>query len=122
MTSSLRYATAGTGVVAVVVLLGLPFLDPVARRGVVLAALVALPVQIVSFTLMQRYRERVDRFLVAWVGGTVMRMITIGVVAFLVIRSGGDGVMPTLLALASFFFGLLLLEPIYFRPARDHAG
>jgi hypothetical protein len=43
-------------------------------------------------------------------------------VAFLVLRSGSEGIAPTLLALASFFFGLLLLEPIYFRAARGEAG
>lgn len=122
MTSSLRYATVGTGVVALAVLLSWPFLDPGARRGVVAAALVALPVQIASFALMQRFRGQVDRFLIAWVGGTVLRMLTIGFVAFVVVRSGSGNVMPTLVALASFFFGLLLLEPIYFRGAPERAG
>ena len=34
--------------------------------------------------------------------------------------SGGEaaGTIPTLFALAGFFFGLLLLEPVYFRPGR----
>ncbi len=42
-------------------------------------------------------------------------MSAIGVVAWLVIRSETEMAVPMLLALASFFFGLLLLEPIYFR-------
>jgi len=37
------------------------------------------------------------------------------VVAVVVIRSGTEGAVPMLLALAGFFFGLLLLEPVYFR-------
>ncbi len=119
MTSSLRYATVGTSVVGLAVLLSWPFLDPVGRRGVVTAALVALPVQIVSFALLRRYRGELKRFLAAWVGGTLIRMLVIGAVAFFVIRSGAEGAVPMLLALASFFFGLLLLEPIYFRPQAE---
>ena len=122
MTASLRYATVGIGMVAFGVLVLWPFLDPVGRRGVVLAALVALPVQIVSFAALLRFRGRVNAFLVAWVGGTVLRMATIGGVAFVVIRSEAGGVVPMLLALALFFFGLLLLEPIYFKTARRETG
>jgi hypothetical protein len=53
-------------------------------------------------------------FLAAWVGGTLLRMTVIAVVAFVAIRSGMEGAVPMLLALAAFFFGLLLLEPVYF--------
>jgi hypothetical protein len=48
-------------------------------------------------------------------------MATIGAVALLVTRSGAEGLVPTLLSLAAFFFGLLLLEPIYFRAALSEA-
>ena len=122
MTASLRYATVGTGFVALAVLVLWPFLDPVGRRSVLLAALVALPVQILSFAALLRFRGRVNAFLVAWVGGTVLRMAAIGGVAFIVIRAGAGGVVPMLLALALFFFGLLLLEPIYFKTAQRETG
>jgi hypothetical protein len=114
MISSVRYAVVGTAVVSAAVMVAWPFLDPVGRRGVVIAAAVALPVQIGSFAALLHLRTRQKQFLLAWVGGTLIRMATIGVVAWVVIRSG-EGVISTLLALASFFFGLLLLEPIYFR-------
>ena len=122
MTASVRYATAGTGLVALGVLVLWPFLDPTGRRGVLLAALVALPVRILSFAALLRFRGRVNAFLVAWVGGTVLRMATIGGLAFVVIRSGADGLVPMLLALAFFLFGLLLLEPIYFKTAPRETG
>ena len=122
MTASVRYATAGTGLVALGVLVLWPFLDPTGRRGVLLAALVALPIQILSFAALLRFRGRVNAFLVAWVGGTVLRMATIGGLTFVVIRSGADGLVPMLLALAFFLFGLLLLEPIYFKTAPRETG
>ena len=45
-----------------------------------------------------------------WIAGHLL-----AVVAIVVIRSGMEGAVPMLLALAGFFFGLLLLEPVYFR-------
>jgi hypothetical protein len=122
MISSLRYAVVGTAVVGGAFLLAWPFLDPVGRRGVAIAAAVAIPVQVISFTAMLHLRTRLNAFLLAWVGGTLFRMAAIGIVATVVVRSGGEGVIPTLLALASFFFGLLLLEPIYFRAGQGETG
>ena len=115
MRVSARYGAAAVVSIALITLVIWPFLDPAGRSGVLLAAGVALPVQILSFALLQGFRSHLNRFLAVWVGGTLLRMVAIGVVAFLVIRSGTVAVAPTLLALASFFFGLLLLEPVYFR-------
>jgi hypothetical protein len=111
-----RYGIASITVIALAALLLWPFLGPSGRRGVLVAAAVAVPLQIASFALLCRFRGELKRFLLVWVGGTVIRMLAIGAVAFLVLREGTDGVVPTLLALATFFFGLLLLEPVYFRP------
>jgi len=122
MTRSFRYAVVGTALVGLVVLIAWPLLDSVGRRGVAIAAAVALPVQIISFAALLHLRARLKAFLIAWVGGTLLRMAAIGVVAVFVVRSGGEGVVPTLMALASFFFGLLLLEPIYFRAGQGEAG
>ena len=92
-----------------------PWLDADARRGVVLAGLIALPVQITAFWLLLRYRDRLNGFLAVWAGGTLVRMAVVAVVATVVIRARMDGAVTMLLALAGFFFGLLLLEPVFFR-------
>ncbi len=118
MTSSLRYGAVGTAVVVLSVLAFWPFLNAAGRRGILIAACVALPIQIASFAALRRFRGQIDRFLVVWVGGTLIRMVAIGAAAFVVIRADAEVAVPMLLALASFFFGLLLLEPIYFRPER----
>lgn len=96
-----------------------PFLDPEARRGIVIAAAIALPVQIGAFALLIRYRDNLNGFLVVWVGGTLFRMAVVGLVAAIAIRSGVAGAVPMLLGLAGFFFGLLILEPVYFRPGAN---
>lgn len=116
MSAGIRYAASGVGACALMVLVLWPFLDPAGRTGVLLAAAIALPVQIAAFALLLRQRGELNGFLAVWVGGTLVRMMVLGIAAFAVIRSGMDGAIPMLLALPAFFFGLLLLEPVYFRP------
>jgi hypothetical protein len=115
MSASLKYGATGVGAIAVIVLGLWPFLDGAGRNGVMAAAAIALPVQVLAFAALNRFRGELNGFLAAWVGGTLVRMVVIAVVAIAVIRSGTEGAVPMLLALAGFFFGLLLLEPVYFR-------
>jgi hypothetical protein len=119
---STRYGAASVILVAIATLLLWPFLEPSGRSGVLLAAAVAVPLQVTSFALLHRFRGELRRFLVVWVGGTLLRMVAIGTVAVLVLRSGTEGVVPTLFALAAFFFGLLLLEPVYFGKREPRAA
>ncbi|MBT8487641.1 MAG: hypothetical protein HKO77_04870 [Gemmatimonadetes bacterium] len=115
MSPSLKYAATGGAVVAVTVGALWLILDPAGRSGVLLAGAIALPVQAVAFWGLHRFRGEPNAFLAAWIGGTFLRMAVVGVVAFVVIRSQMDGAVAMLLALAGFFFGLLLLEPLYFK-------
>ena len=115
MSPSAKYAVTGVVAISTIVAGMWPFLDPAGRSGVLAAAAVALPVQIIAFWALIRFRTELNGFLAAWVGGTLVRMAVIAMVAFAVIRSGMEGAVPMLLALAGFFFGLLLLEPVYFR-------
>lgn len=115
MSATLRYAVTGVGFVGLTVLGLWPFLDGAGRNGVLVAAAVAIPVQVCAFAALHRYRGRVNAFLAAWLGGTLVRMVVIAAVAVAVVRTGMEGAVPMLLALAGFFFGLMLLEPVYFR-------
>ena len=101
--------------VLAIMTLSWPFLTVEGRAGVVLAALIAYPFQIAAFWLLIRYRDRMSAFLAVWAGGTVARMAIIGVVAFFMTRAERVAPVPTLLALATFFFGLLLVEPVFFK-------
>jgi hypothetical protein len=104
------------GAIAMIVLGLWPFLDAAGRNGLLVAAAVAIPVQVGAFGVLNRYRGRLNGFLAAWVGGTMVRMMVLAIVAVLVVRSNTEGAVVLLLALAGFFFGLLLLEPVFFRP------
>ena len=115
MNNVTKYAFTGFLGVALITLVFMPFLDPAGRRGLVIAALIALPIQILAFSAMLSFRSDWNRFLVVWVGGTLLRMVVIALAAFVAIRLDLEGLAPMLLALAGFFFGLLLIEPIYLR-------
>jgi hypothetical protein len=93
-----------------------PFLTHPGRIGVAVAALVAFPIQMVAFFMLIRFWGEGNRFLLVWVGGTVVRMGVLLLAALALWRSDTLPPAPTLLALAGFFFGLLLLEPLFLRP------
>ena len=112
MNNVTKYAFTGLLGVALITLVFMPFLDPAGRRGLVIAALIALPIQILAFSAMLSFRSDWNRFLVVWVGGTLLRMVVIALAAFVAIRLDLEGLAPMLLALAGFFFRLLLIEPI----------
>lgn len=116
MTQTVRY-----GGVALLALLLVnagvwPLVSPSARTGILVAALVVYSVQMVAFFLLVRFWGDQKRFLLVWVGGTVVRMGVILVAALVVSLKEWLPPAPTLLALAGFFFGLLLLEPLFLRP------
>lgn len=116
MSPPLRYARTGLAGIALVTLALWPFLGAEGRKGVLLAGAVALSVQALAFWLLLRFRDRMNGFLAVWAGGTLVRMAVIAVVATVAIRNRAPGTVPMLFSLAGFFFGLLLLEPVYFRP------
>jgi hypothetical protein len=93
-----------------------PWLSTSARTGLLVAALIAYPIQMMAFFLLVKFFDDKKRFLLVWVGGTVVRMAVILVAALILTRVDGLPPAPTLLGLAGFFFGLLLLEPLFLRP------
>lgn len=116
MTRLLRYGFVGFLLVAVVGAAIWPLLGPDARRGLLIAAAVAYPIQLVAFGLMVRYRDRANAFLAVWAGGTLVRMGSVLAVGVLLLKVEVADPAALLLALAGFFFGLLLLEPLFLRP------
>ena len=111
----MRYALTGTAFVALAIAGLWWFLDAGGRSGVLIAAAIALPVQAGAFWGLMILKHKVNGFLAMWVGGTFLRMLVLAAAAVFAIRTEMDGAVPMLLSLAGFFFGLLLLEPMYFR-------
>ena len=115
MKAPLKYAFTGTGLVALVVAGLWWFLDAGGRQGVLVAAGIALPVQVGAFWALMALKHKVNGFLAMWAGGTLVRMLVLAGAVVLAIRTNMDGAVTMLLSLVGFFFGLLLLETMYFR-------
>ncbi|HUP51707.1 MAG TPA: hypothetical protein VM198_04485 [Longimicrobiales bacterium] len=115
MSASVRYGASSVALISLLTLGLWPFLDAAGRMGVLVAAAVAIPIQVAAFVVLVRYRGEVKGFMAAWAGGMAIRAAALLAVAILVIRSGSASAIPMLLALAGFFFALLLLEPVCFK-------
>ena len=113
----MRYASAGFLMIAIAVAALFPFLQDEGRRGVLLAAGVAYPVQIVAFGLLLRARGEPSRFFVWWGVGVAVRIGVVVVAGLVALRIESLGAEALLLSLAGFFFGLLLIEPAFLKAA-----
>jgi hypothetical protein len=92
-----------------------PWLDGPGRFGVLVAATVALPLQILTFTALRSGWSRRERFFAAWIGGMLSRFLAVAATAVVVALSNISPA-PTLLSLAGFFFAMLLVEPLFLKP------
>jgi hypothetical protein len=115
MSASVRYGAASVTLIGALTLVAWPFLESPGRAGVLVAAAMALPIQVASFALLSRFRHHIKAFLAVWVGSTLVRMAALGATALLFLPTGVVGLAPALVALATFFIALVFLEPRYLR-------
>ncbi len=106
-----RYLAVSTLVVGAVLLAAWPLLDGDGRRGLALAAGIAMAVQVLSFGALAALPQASQGFMAVWAGSTLVRFAVVGGVAFWVVGREGVDIVVALLALAGLFFVLLLLEP-----------
>ena len=119
----MKYGVAALLLVGAATLILWPFMDQPSRRGVLTAGLIALPVQVLAFATLIRYRGRMNGFMAAWAGGMAARALVVVIAAVVVVRSQMPGAIALLLSLAGFLFALLLLEAFFFRAdVRAKAG
>ena len=123
MRALVGYAVAGLLMITVAVSALFPFLDDEARRGVLLAAGVAYPVQVTAFGLLLRARGEPSRFFTWWGVGVGVRIGVVIIVGLVALRIESLGAEALLLSLAGFFFVLLLIEPAFLKTAdKDTIG
>ena len=103
--------------VTVAVVSLLPFLEDDGRRGVLLAAGIAFPVQVAAFGLLLRAQGEPSRFFLWWGVGIAVRVVVVVAAGLTVARMESVGSEALLLSLAGFFFGLLLVEPAFLKGA-----
>lgn len=113
MSALARYAVASMVLVGVGAAVISWFLDVSGRMGVVLAALIAYPVQLLAFGLLDRAGREAGRFFFWWAAGIALRIGVVIAVGLFSLTLESVGPAPLLLSLAGFFLILVLIEPIF---------
>ena len=111
------FAYAATGLLATtsIALLARTLVSASDTRAIWLAAGVAYAIQLVAFAALLAWRGQGQLFLLAWLGGMMLRFAVLGFGAFLLSRTP---VLPrgtTLVSYVGFVFLLVLLEPLFLR-------
>jgi len=110
-----RYALIALLIVGLGAAALLPFFDEAGRRGILLAASIGYPVQVMAFGLLLRARGEPIRFMVWWGAGIGIRVAVVGAVGFFSTMLATVEPAALLLSLVGFFFVLLLIEPVFLR-------
>lgn len=111
----LGYAAVGAIVTGAVAAVAIELSPASARASIGWAAVAAYGLQVVAFAALWSVRERVNAFLVAWGGGTLVRLGAVFALGLWLTRGAVEAAAPLLVSFAAFLFVLLLLEPLFFR-------
>jgi hypothetical protein len=106
-----RYSAATCALVGSTIAVLWPFSGQEVRAALLLAAVVAVAVQLPSFGVLAAVRPGEPGYLLAWGGGTLLRFGVVGAGAFAIATMDGVDLTVALLSLVGFLFALLLLEP-----------
>lgn len=98
------------------------FLEGAPQRSVLAALACAVSVQVVAFGLLLHFHRKPRNFLGAWVGGSLLRMVGVGVMAAAVILRDDLDPLWALLTVVGLFFVLHMLEPLALRRAGPETG
>ena len=107
------YSAASIAVVASVTAGFWVFLSVAGRQSMITAGLIALPLQVAFFALLLRAQGQPKKFMVWWGAGTLGRMIVVAIAGLAGTRVAAVEPGVFLMSLIGFFFGLLLLEPLF---------
>jgi hypothetical protein len=107
----LRFAAIGAVITLVVgLLLAMAYSGSAERRAIIIAACIALPLQLATFAGVRSVpREHVFS---AWMGGTLVRFVALVIYGFFVVKALGLPSGAALVSFAAFLFALTLLEPL----------
>lgn len=104
-----RFALLASAAIAVSgLLLSLVFRAPAERRALLVSAVVALVVQLLTF-VMVRLAAR-GQVMKAWGAAALLRFVALMVYALVIVRMAGLPAAAALLGLATFFFVSTLIE------------
>ena len=88
-------------------------------RAVWTAAAIAYVIQLIAFGLLAGLGSQPQLFMIAWVGGMMVRFGALGVCAAWLSRTNALPLSTTLMSLVGFLFLLLLIEPLFLSHGRS---
>lgn len=110
MKRTAAFVLASAGLIAVLgVLLLLVFPGAESTRAIAWSAGVALLVQLAAFTILRQMRG--NAVMIGWGLGSLLRLASLALYAFVAVRSLGFPAVPALVSLAAFLFATMFLEP-----------
>ena len=118
MRAWLEYAAVGLVLIGATAGLLMLVVAPSNRGAVWFAAAVSYVVQLGAFAVLLAFRDNAQLFMIGWLSGMVIRFLTVGVAAMLLLRTGLFPTRVALLSLIGFVFILTLLEPVFLRRVR----
>lgn len=116
------YGATSLAIIAGLVLVFWPFLGSGGRRGILVAAAVAVPVEMGALALLRALEGRPNGFLMAMAGGFLGRLVVVGGMGLAATVSDDRAWAASgTLGLVGFLFVLMLLEPVFVRdrPSAD---
>lgn len=91
---------------------------PSSHSAVWFGAAVSYAVQLAAFAVLLRVKDNPQLFMLGWIGGMVLRFVTVGLVVLVLKRTAFLPARPALLSLIGFVFVLTLMEPVFLRRVR----
>jgi hypothetical protein len=110
---TLKYAWAALAILAAANGVMFPWLDGPGRAGLLVAAAITFPVQVLAFALLCKHAVRPAEGLVVWIGAAAVRIAIVIALGLAVTALPALSPVTTVLGCAGFFFVLLMLEPVF---------
>ena len=88
--------------------------DATSRRGLMIAAMVAFVVQMISFFIAREFARR-QNVMAGWGLGIALRFVVLLLFGFIAVPSLGVPMSSSLLGLATFLFVTTLIEPLFLK-------
>jgi hypothetical protein len=110
---TLKYAWAALAILAAANGVMFPWLDGPGRAGLLVAAAITFPVQVLAFALLCKHAVRPAEGLVVWIGAAAVRIAIVIALGLAVMSVPALSPVTTVLGCAGFFFVLLMLEPVF---------
>lgn len=113
MKAFLGYGLVSLAVIAAIAAISMSFTSTAGRQGILAAAVLALGIQLIAFTVARTLQAR--HLLLGWGLGSLLRLAALVVFAVVAAKLWTVPLTPTLLSFAAFLFVTTVFEPLFLK-------